>query len=158
MSISTSSRSSRIRRLAVSSVAAVGLLLGVSVTAAAPASAAVRSAYGGVGSTTASCGYSGLYRYITISPQTGYSYNQQVAYTTYVHDLTTGASTWTDWTYMRASSAIASWVYPENHTYQLYMRYAWLRGGTWTYAGEWLTSYGHRTAYGYQTTSTCDEW
>ncbi len=125
---------------------------------ASPASASA-GAWGGTGSTTLSCGSTGLYHDVLIRPQTGFSYNQVVGFTTYVQDLTTGAAGWTPWTYFRASDRIQGYQYPPNHTYRIYVQYGWQdANGRWTYAGEWITSYIHRTGGTPTSTPYCYEW
>jgi hypothetical protein len=125
---------------------------------ASPASATAY-AYGGSGTTTLSCGYTGLYHDVLVKPQTGFGYNQLVGYRMYVSDLTTGAGTWTGWTTFAASQRIQGWHTPANHNYQIYMQYAWQDArGNWTYAGEWITSYVHRTGGTPTYLTYCAEW
>ena len=148
----------RTLRQRLSSLTAAVALLSIAgfFAAASPANASVAS-YGGVGTTSISCGLTGLYFQVNITPQTGFTlYNEPRAYRMYVKDLTAGVSTWSNWATMDPGMNTVFWVYPAPHVYQVYMQYAWQDGaGTWRTAGEWITSYGYRSIYGYQGYSLC---
>ena len=159
MTTSQISRSSRTRRRVQRTIAVLGASAAlVTVAGTHPASAST-SLYGGTGSDSISCGAGGMYQDVLIRPQTGYSYSQTVGYQLYIHDLTTGTAGWTSWTTFPASSRIQGFTYPANHTYEIYVNYAWLRSTGWTTKGEWITSYGHRSNYGpFSYTRYCQEW